>query len=166
MEYRIVPITVELIPGYRMAFDKVAKESRFLDYLEAPPPPEAVGEFVLSIQNNNLQFVALDDQTVVGWCAITAKAKAIYSHAGVLGMGIVEGYRGRGVGTALIRTTLDAARLRGLKRIELQVRENSLSAMALFEKVGFVKEGVMRKHAFVDGVYENSLLMALLFEST
>jgi RimJ/RimL family protein N-acetyltransferase len=161
--YRIVPVTEELIPGYRRAFDKVAKESRFLDYLEAPPTPEAVGEFALSIQNN-LQFVALDDETVVGWCAITPKAKAIYSHAGVLGMGIIEGYRGRGIGTALIRTTLDAAKTRGFKRIELQVRENSLSAMALFEKVGFVKEGVMRKHAYVDGVYENSLLMALLFE--
>jgi RimJ/RimL family protein N-acetyltransferase len=33
----------------------------------------------------------------------------------------------------------------------------------LFEKSGFVKEGVMRKLAFVDGNYENSVLMALLF---
>ncbi len=166
MEYSVVPVTEELIPGYRIAFDKVAKESRFLDYLEGPPAPGAVGEFVLGIQDKNVQFVALDDQTVVGWCAITPKAKPIYVHAGVLGMGIVEGYRGRGIGTALIRTTLEAAKLRGLKRIELQVRENSLSAVALFEKFGFVKEGVMRKHAFVDGVYENSLLMALLFDPT
>lgn len=164
MEYHIVPITEELIPGYRTAFDKVAKENRFLDYLEAPPAPEAVREFVLSIQNRNPQFVALDGQTVVGWCAITPKPKPIYHHAGVLGMGVIEGYRGYGIGAALIRATLEAAKLRGFKRIELQVRENSLSAMALFEKAGFVKEGVMRKHAFVDGVYENSLLMALLFE--
>jgi len=164
MEYVVVPIAEEHIPGYRAAFDQVAKEHRFLDYLEAPPPA-AVRDLVLSnIQNNNPQFVALADKTVVGWCVIVPKPQPIYRHAGVLGMGIVEGYRGRGIGTALIRATLDAARQRGLKRIELQVRENSLSAVALFEKSGFVKEGVMRKQAFIDGNYENSLLMALLFE--
>jgi RimJ/RimL family protein N-acetyltransferase len=164
MGYVVVPITEEQIPGYRRAFDRVAREQRFLDYLEAPAP-EAVREFVLgNIQNDNPQFVALADDAVVGWCVIIRKPKTIYRHTGVLGMGIVEGYRGRGIGTALIRAALDAAREQGLKRIELQVRESSISAMALFEKVGFVKEGVMRKHAFVDGVYENSILMALLFE--
>ena len=119
MEYHIVPITEELIPGYRLAFDKVAKENRFLDYLEAPPSPEAVREF-LSTQPSNPQFVALDDhdQTVVGWCAITPKPKLIYRHAGVLGMGIIEGYRGHGIGSALIRATLEAAKQRGFKRIE------------------------------------------------
>lgn len=163
MEYVVVPLAEEHIAGYRAAFDQVAKEHRFLDYLEAPPAA-AVQKFVLSnIRIKNPQFVALADNTVVGWCVIAPKAKPIYQHAGVLGMGIVEGYRGRGIGTKLINAALDAARRRGLKRVELQVRENSLSAMALFEKSGFVKEGVMRKQAFIDGEYENSVLMALLF---
>ena len=162
MEYVVVPLAEEHIPGYRAAFDQVAKEHRFLDYLEAPPAA-AVQKFVLdNVRDKNPQFVALDGNTVVGWCVIAPKLKPIYEHTGVLGMGIVEGYRGRGIGNALINTTLTAARQRGLKRIELQVRENSLSAVTLFEKSGFVMEGVMRKHAFVDGEYENSVLMALL----
>ena len=162
MEYVVVPLAEEHIAGYRAAFDQVAKEHRFLDYLEAPPAA-AVQKFVLgNIRDENPQFVALDGNTVVGWCIIAPKLKPIYEHTGVLGMGIVEGYRGRGIGNALINTTLAAARQRGLKRIELQVRENSLSAVTLFEKSGFVMEGVMRKHAFVDGEYENSVLMALL----
>jgi RimJ/RimL family protein N-acetyltransferase len=162
MEYVVVPLAEEHIPGYRAAFDQVAKEHRFLDYLEAPPAA-TVQKFVLdNVRDKNPQFVALDGNTVVGWCVIAPKLKPIYEHTGVLGMGIVEGYRGRGIGNALINTTLTAARQRGLKRIELQVRENSLSAVTLFEKSGFVMEGVMRKHAFVDGEYENSVLMALL----
>jgi RimJ/RimL family protein N-acetyltransferase len=164
MEYAVIPIAEEHIAGYRTAFDRVAREHRFLDYLEAPPP-SIVQKLVLSnIRNNNPQFVALADKAVVGWCVIAPKPQPIYQHAGVLGMGIVEGYRGRGIGTELINAALDAARRRGLKRIELQVRENSLSAMTLFEKSGFVKEGVMRKQAFIDGEYENSVLMALLFD--
>jgi RimJ/RimL family protein N-acetyltransferase len=163
MEYVVVPLTEEHIAGYRAAFDQVAKEHRFLDYLEAPPAA-AVHKFVLNNnQDKNPQFVALDGDAVVGWCVIAPKLKLIYQHTGVLGMGIVERYRGRGIGNALINVTLTAARQRGLKRIELQVREKSLSAVTLFEKAGFVMEGVMRKHAFVDGEYENSVLMALLF---
>jgi RimJ/RimL family protein N-acetyltransferase len=162
MEYVVAPLAEEHIAGYRAAFDQVAKEHRFLDYLEAPPAAD-VQKFVLgNIRNKNPQFVALDGDAVVGWCVIAPKVKLIYQHTGVLGMGIVEGYRGRGIGTALINATLTAARQRGLKRIELQVRENSLSAMTLFEKSGFVKEGVMRKHACIEGKYENSVLMALL----
>ena len=163
-EEHIVPITEEHLPGYRAAFDHVAREHRFLDYLEAPPL-EAVQEFVRgNIQNCNPQYVALVNDKVVGWCVIIRKPKRIYRHTGVLGMGIVEDYRGRGIGTLLINTALDAARKLGFKRIELQVRENSLLAMTLFEKVGFVKEGVMRKHALVDDNYENSVLMSLLLE--
>ena len=163
MEYVVVPLTEEHIAGYRAAFDQVAHEHRFLDYLEAPSAA-AVQKFVLgNIRNNNPQFVALDGEAVVGWCVIAPKVKPIYQHAAVLGMGIVEGYRGRGIGTALVTAALVAARQRGLKRIELQVRENSISAVTLFERSGFVMEGMMRKHAFVDGKYENSMLMALLF---
>src|SRR5450759_1405603 len=88
MEYVVVPITEEQIPGYRRAFDRVAREQRFLDYLEAPPP-EAVRESVLgNIQNDNPLFVALADDAVVGWCVITPKPQPIYRHTGVLGMGI------------------------------------------------------------------------------
>ena len=163
MEYVVVPLAEEHIAGYRAAFDQVAHEHRFLDYLEAPSAA-AVQKFVLgNIRNNNPQFVALDGEAVVGWCVIAPKVKPIYQHAAVLGMGIVEGYRGRGIGTALVTAALVAARQRGLKRIELQVRENSISAVTLFERSGFVMEGMMRKHAFVDGKYENSMLMALLF---
>src|SRR5471032_1522630 len=163
MEHVVTPLVEEHIAGYRAAFDQVAHEHRFLDYLEAPSAA-AVQKFVLdNIQNKNPQLVVLDGATVVGWCVIVPKVKQIYQHAAVLGMGIVEGYRGRGIGTALVTAALVAARQRGLKRIELQVRENSISAVTLFERSGFVMEGIMRKHAFVDGKYENSVLMAMLF---
>jgi RimJ/RimL family protein N-acetyltransferase len=163
MENVVTPLVEEHIAGYRAAFDQVAHEHRFLDYLEAPSAA-AVQKFVSdNIRNQNPQFVVLDGTTVVGWCIIVPKVKPIYQHTGVLGMGIVEGYRGRGIGTALITSALVAARQRGLKRVELQVRENSISAVTLFERSGFVMEGIMRKHAFVDGKYENSVMMAMLF---
>jgi len=63
----------------------------------------------------------------------------------------------------LILQALAAARTIGLQRVELSVRENNRNAIALYEKVGFEIEGVQRNAVFVDGTYENIILMAVLF---
>ena len=73
-------------------------------------------------------------------------------------------FRGRGIGSALLRETLQAARARGLTRVELAVREGNGSAIALYERFGFVREGVQRKAIRVDGAYEDLICMALLFD--
>ena len=59
---------------------------------------------------------------------------------------------------------MDAARSLGLSRIELTVREDNANAIALYEKIGFVAEGVQRNAFKVDGQYANLVMMALLFE--
>ncbi|WP_315757465.1 MULTISPECIES: GNAT family N-acetyltransferase [unclassified Bradyrhizobium] len=46
-----------------------------------------------------------------------------YVHCGTLGIGLLPAHRGRGIGRALIRRTMDAALAVGLTRIELTVRE-------------------------------------------
>ena len=56
-----------------------------------------------------------------------------------------------------------AARDFGLRRVELTVRENNTGAIALYKKFGFAIEGLQRNRILVDGVYENLVLMALLF---
>jgi RimJ/RimL family protein N-acetyltransferase len=42
------------------------------------------------------------------------------------------------------------------------VREENRRAIALYEKVGFVVEGLKRKSTRIDGTYSNDLCMALL----
>jgi hypothetical protein len=48
-------------------------------------------------------------------------------------------------------------------RVELSVRENNASAIALYNRVGFEIEGLQRNATRVDGAYENMVLMAILF---
>jgi RimJ/RimL family protein N-acetyltransferase len=99
---------------------------------------------------------------VVGWCDVTPKSRPIYAHCGVLGMGLLPRFRGRGLGTKLIARTLQASRAFGLTRVELTVRQDNANAIALYEKVGFVVEGVQRNGGLVDGRYENIIEMAIL----
>jgi len=163
-EFQIVPIAEEHIAGFHAVVDSVARERRYLAMLQAFPL-ESTAEFVRAcVRAKSPHFVALVDGRVVGWCDIQPMPRETQAHGGVLGMGIAESHREKGIGEALMRATLDAARKAGLTRVELTVREDNLRAKALYEKIGFVPEGVKRKAALHDGSYYDLLLMALLFE--
>ena len=159
----IVPITQDHIDGFHRALDFVAREGRYLAFVEGPPL-ENTRAFVLDhIQRGLPQFVAISAGEVVGWCDVTPKERPIYAHGGVLGIGLLPRFRGRGIGTNLIRSTLAATRTIGLHRVELTVRENNTRAIELYKKVGFVVEGFQRDAVQIDGLYENIVCMALLF---
>jgi RimJ/RimL family protein N-acetyltransferase len=109
------------------------------------------------------QFVAIAAGDIVGWCDVTPKSRPIYVHVGVLGMGLLPQFRRQGLGAKLILRTLDTARAFGLTRVELGVREDNATAIALYERVGFVREGLQRNAVRIDGEYENVVAMAILF---
>ena len=161
--YRIVPIAEEHIPGFRAAVDTVARERKYLAFLEAPPL-EDVARFVCdNIAHRYPQFIVLSAAIVAGWCdVIPNRSRVIYSHCGTLGIGLLPDFRGKGIGRELMRRTLEAAFAFGLTRIELTVRETNTNAIALYRKLGFETEGFHRNAVRIDGRYENLYSMALL----
>ena len=164
MNYEIVQITDEHIEGFCEAAGSVARERLYLLALDAAPL-ENLRDFVHKNQAKRMPFfIALDKGNVIGWCDIHSQNFPALDHSGVLGMGIIKSHRGQGLGEKLIRTTLAAAKEKGLTRVELTVRETNLPAIALYKKVGFEIEGVQRKAICIDGVYTNHIAMAILFE--
>jgi hypothetical protein len=70
----IVPITENHIESFHRTLDFVAKERRYLAFLEAPPIG-ATRDFVLNnIERGYPQLVALSGGEVVGWCDVMPKA--------------------------------------------------------------------------------------------
>jgi len=160
--FNIVPITEAHIIGYRTAVDSVAREQKYLAFLEAPPL-EMSRAFVLeNIKEYRPHFVALIDDVVVGWCDISSLHRPVFAHAGSLGIGVIEGYRGMGIGEALMLAALQKAKDNGLTRIELTVRESNSRAIALYKKLGFVAEGLHPNAVRIDMQYENHISMGLL----
>jgi RimJ/RimL family protein N-acetyltransferase len=163
MAIEIVPISQGHIESFHRALDFVARERRYLAFLEAPPP-ESTRAFVLNnIAQGYPQWVVLSGGEVVGWCDIVPRSRPVHAHVGVLGAALLPEFRGQGLGGRLIRQTLDAARAFGLHRVELTVREDNTSAIALYRKIGFETEGRMRDAIKVDDACQNVVLMALLF---
>jgi ribosomal protein S18 acetylase RimI-like enzyme len=164
MKYRVVPNADCYIEGFREVVGAVARERIYIAFVDAPPLEE-VRKFVQgNIRDGRPCFVALDGEQVIGWCDISSLGRPVFAHSGILGMGVLDGYREQGIGKALMTATLDAAKAAGLTRVELTVREHNQRALKLYEKMGFVIEGVKRRGVFLDGQYEDLICMAKLFE--
>jgi ribosomal protein S18 acetylase RimI-like enzyme len=114
------------------------------------------------LRNGMAQFVAVDDGRVVGWCDVNPRTHETLRHSGVLGMGVAASHRGRGVGSALLRATLEAASARGITRVELVVRADNAAAIALYARHGFELEGRLRDYLVIDGRAYDALQMARL----
>jgi ribosomal protein S18 acetylase RimI-like enzyme len=160
-DIKIVPIAEEYIDGFYRCLDSVARERRHLAFVQAPPF-ESAREFVLSnIANSVPQFVALSGNDVVGWCDISPLRHEGFTHCGALGMGVRQDFRRLGIGTRLLERTIGEAREMGLERIQLEVFASNAAAIELYEKAGFVVEGVKKKGRKLDGEYDDLVEMAL-----
>lgn len=162
MKFQIVPIAEEHIEGFRLALDSVARERRYLSFLEAPSLDESRAFVRRNIKKGYPQCVALIESKVVGWCDVLPIDRPTMAHGGVLGVGVLVEHRGKGIGTALVRAAIDFAKAAGLTRIELTVREHNERAIILYERLGFVREGLKRKAVRIDGDYEDLVCMGLV----
>lgn len=160
-DIEIVAMGEEHIDGFHRCLDSVARERRFLAFLQAPPL-KATRSFVLSnIAQDAPQFVALRGADIVGWCDISPRTREGFTHCGGLGMGVRKDYRRLGIGTRLLDQTLLRAKELGLERVELEVLSSNTPAIRLYEKAGFVVEGVKRKGRKLDGEYDDLVQMVL-----
>lgn len=84
-------------------------------------------------------------------------------HTAAIGMGVRDDWQGRGVGTALMAALLDVAdNWWQVTRVHLEVYADNAAAIRLYEKFDFEVEGRLRRDAFRDGEYVDSLVMARL----
>jgi len=162
MAFEIVPLAEPHFEALRAVLDVVAREKRFLAFTEAPPPAEAFDFYRSLVANAVAACVALVDAQVVGWCDVLPTHGQARAHVGVLGIGLHPSARHRGIGLPLLEETLARAWSNGLTRIELTVRTDNLNARALYERVGFVTEGVCRHGFRIDGEHYDAYSMALL----
>jgi len=51
-----------------------------------------------------------------------------------------------------------------LHRVFLSVREDNTAALGLYEKIGFIREGIMRDSIYKDGKYISLIIMSILEE--
>lgn len=123
-------------------------------------------DYILNLGVNDHQFVAVatdenGQEVVIGSASLNVYPQPRRNHSGSVGIMIHKDYQNMGVGTALIKTLLDIAdNWLMLVRVELTVFADNDSAIHIYEKCGFVKEGLKRCAAIRSGKYEDEFIMA------
>ena len=164
-DIRIVPTGTEHVAGYHRCLDVIARERRWFGIVEAPSLEATANAVREVLDTGGVHVVAVHaTDGVVGWCDILRFPREGFRHGGRLATGILEAYRGRGLGERLMRDALEAARGRGFERVELDVYATNTRAIALYERLGFVHEGVKRRTRKLDGAYDDGVIMGLLFD--
>ena len=135
--------------------------------LQLPYPSREQWRKRIAETDGYYNLVAVSGEHVIGMLDVeTFPHKPRRRHVGRIGISVSEAWQGKGVGTALMQAAIDLAdNWLNLTRLELEVYSDNETAVHLYERFGFEREGLMRQHAFRNGQYVDSLMMARLRKS-
>ena len=95
------------------------------------------------LQNSNSHYVvAKINNIIVGFAGI----KTVLDEADIMNVVTKRNIRNSGIGSALFSAIIDYAKSNKVKKITLEVNENNLSAIHLYEKFGFIKIAERKKY--------------------
>ena len=116
-----------------------------------------------SINDNNLFLVVTYKENIVGFLSIQRGEYRRIRHTGYLVVGIREKYRGMGIGNALFSKIDTWAMENNITRLELTVICSNTIAKHLYEKNGFIVEGIKKKAMIIDDKYVDLFSMAKIY---
>ena len=110
-------------------------------------------EFIKNLQSsiNEVIFVAIHQQHIVGFIALSRKPFNKVKHCFQLVIGVLENYHGKDLANDLYKSAEQWAIDQGALRIELSVIDQNLAAIKFYEKLGFKTEGIRSKSIFYQG---------------
>jgi len=106
-------------------------------------------------------FVATVNDEVVGWVHINAPELEKLHHTAELTVGVVDEYRGRGLGSHLLSRGLEWAGKNGYEKVYQSVPATNDAAVEFLETHGWETEAVREDHYKIDGEYVDEMMLAV-----
>jgi putative acetyltransferase len=144
----IRPATIEDLDGVIEVLWSVAAEGRWIG-TEIPFDRETrrTGMAEMLACEGAAIFVA-DAGDAAGEPAVVGNIGIVLARYGVadVAMALLDGWRGRGLGKALLEAGVRWARSAGAHKVALEVWPDNAPALGLYRQAGFVEEGRKRRH--------------------
>ncbi len=118
-------------------------------------PWTEMGFFTYLMREDALFLVAEDEEeNIQGYCGVIIAI----DEGDITNVSVKKELQGQGIGKALVEELITRTVLRGVRTLFLEVRKSNISALALYEKMGFEHMGV-RKNYYTDPV-EDGITMS------
>jgi RimJ/RimL family protein N-acetyltransferase len=126
------------------------------DGIASEPPVDVAQRAEMFARSAPNSIVAVAGTVIVGMIHIEVSRFGFADIA----MLVDRGWRGRGVGTALVQAAIAWAGERGLHKLCLEVFPHNVAAIALYRKCGFTEEGRrVRQYRRANGEIWDAILM-------
>jgi L-amino acid N-acyltransferase YncA len=111
-------------------------------------------------------LVAEKDRTVLGWVhASSYRSRACYSGVAEFSIYVSEKARGQGVGDALMSAFIPACEKVGIWKILSRIFPENTASRKLCKRHGFREVGTYERHAQLEGVWKDVVIVERLIES-
>lgn len=110
-------------------------------------------------KKNSIFLVAELDGKIVGSLNFIGGGRKRTRHKGEFGMSVLKDFWGLGIGSSLLQSLLDWAKISGIKKIQLEVMADNERAIKLYEKFNFKIEGRKKNAVFKNLNYVDLLIM-------
>ncbi len=137
-------------------------EATWTSVVSPSPVPTDRETFFVADRGPDSYLVADLDGVVSGYVSLHQNIP-LPSHAHVVeinGLAVAPAAQGHGVGRRLVEAAVAHAAARGAKKVSLRVLGHNTGARRLYERCGFVVEGVLRDEFLLDGALVDDVLMA------
>jgi RimJ/RimL family protein N-acetyltransferase len=162
---RLRPVTPDDLPRFTEWLQDGEVRRWLAALTDAPTLAEEVDWYESTRENPDNVLWAIDtlDGDLIGAIELRLVPPARRAE---LGIAIQDKTRwNRGYGTDAVKTVLSYGfEDLDLNRIDLTTDESNVRGRRCYQKCGFVEEGVLRQHRFIDGEPSNSIAMAILRE--
>lgn len=149
------------LSGLVGAIRQVASEGT---YIEAESVADVLDHERVLLRHNDVEsrifFVATVDDEVVGWVHLHLPETGKLAHTAELTVGVVNGYRGRGIGSQLLQRGVQWAGTHGYEKLYNSAPSTNKRAIAFLEEHGWTVEAVREDHYHIDGQYVDEVMMA------
>jgi L-amino acid N-acyltransferase YncA len=127
--------------------------------------PEAEQTYIDSLGPRSELFVAEVAGRIVGLQSIEpfVAYTSTMDHVAELGTFVLDGYRGRGIGSGLARASLGFARQCGYEKVVIFVLTDNPLGLAYYRSLGFEARGTLARQTKIDGVYHDEIFMEMHF---
>ena len=162
LSFRIRPARQADLTGIVGAIREVAAEGRYIEAESVAQELEHDDALLrFNERESRMFFVATVEDEVVGWVHIRSSELAKLRHTARLTVGVLETYRGEGIGSHLLARGLEWAAASGYEKVYNSAPATNQGAIAFLEDQGWEVEAVRADHYLIEGEYVDEVMMAI-----
>lgn len=144
------------------SYKNLNQSGAFLEKLSIAEEEKILADFLNS--KTKFMLTAFFENEIVGVLGFIGASKEFQRRNASIGMFIQQAYCNFGLGTEMMRYALALGKGLGFHRVDLTVRASNGQGIALYEKVGFKRVGLLKDAAYIDENYVDEYLYQIILD--